>query len=248
MEIIRCANQTHMADQVAGFFRDLAQRALREKGWWSLALCGGMTPRHLYERLSCAEYARGIAWSATHIFFGDERCVPPTHEASNYRMAWDLFLSRVLPPETNVHRIRGECTSADDEARRYEEDMKAFFMPREGGIAGGFPVFDLIVLGIGPDGHTASLFPGDPMLEERERWAVAVVAPHGYEPPRRITMTLPVINHAKNVFFLVAGARKAAVFRDILNTPDAARIRYPAARVRARERTVWFVDADAVGI
>lgn len=248
MEIIRCANQTRMADQAAGFIRDLARCALREKGWWSLALCGGTTPRHLYERLSCAEYARGIAWSATHIFFGDERCVPPTHEASNYRMAWDLLLSRVSIPECNVHCIRGECASADEEARRYEEDMRTFFMPLEGGFAGGFPVFDLIVLGIGPDGHTASLFPGDAALKEQKRWAVAVSAPKGYEPRRRITITLPVINHAKIVLFLVAGAKKGAVLRDILKDPDTARIRYPAARIRAQKQTVWFIDAETAGI
>ncbi|MCX8044848.1 MAG: 6-phosphogluconolactonase, partial [Desulfobacterota bacterium] len=159
MEVIRCNNLTSMADDGARFISDISQREIRSKGWWSLALCGGTTPRHVYERLSRLDYAHALAWSATHVFWGDERCVPPTDAASNYCTAWELLLSRVVIPVENLHRIRGECPLPEDEARRYEEEMRDFFSARAGSIVGGFPVFDLIVLGLGRDGHTASLFP-----------------------------------------------------------------------------------------
>ena len=248
MEIVRCSDLTYMSKTAAHIIGDIARRTVCLQGWWSIALCGGTTPRHVYKRLGSSEYADAVAWGNTHIFWGDERCVPPTHKASNYRMAWELFLSRVAIPKSNVHRIRGECLSAEQAAWCYEEEMRALFCARKGGIVDGFPVFDLIMLGIGADGHTASLFPGSVALEEKERWVRAVFAPQGYEPLPRITLTLPVINNARTVLFLVTGAKKESVVRNILGNPAAACIHYPAARVCARERTLWVVDTETIRI
>jgi 6-phosphogluconolactonase len=186
----------------------------------TLALSGGRTPRPVYERLAALNYP----WNETRIFFGDERCVPPDDPASNYRMAFEALLSRV-PAE--VHRMRGETCDAS----QYEEDLRRTFGP-------GVPSFDLALLGLGEDGHTASLFPGDPALQEHERLAVRVERP---DHPR-LTLTLPVLSAAKLVIFLVSGADK----RDALTKLLAGDTTIPAARVHAA-RVLVIADAAAAG-
>jgi 6-phosphogluconolactonase len=217
----------------AHFFAAFAREAASSRGRFTVALAGGSTPRAMHSVLA-AEPAGVFPWDRTTVFFGDERAVPPDDEASNFRMARETLLSRVPVDPARVFRMEGEAANLDDAARRYEADLR-----RE--TPDGL---DLIFLGMGEDGHTASLFPGSPALDETERWVVAVSAPGTPPPARRITMTLPAIARARRVLFVVTGATKrGAVGR------ARARIEplLPAARVRARETLLWIVDEAAAG-
>lgn len=185
----------------------------------TLALAGGSTPATFYRTLAATDYP----WGETEVFFGDERCVPPTHPESNFRMAHETLLEHV---DARVHRMRGELC----DAASYEAELRAVFGP-------GIPSFDLVILGLGEDGHTASLFPGDPALDERARLVACVILP-GH---RRLTLTLPVLSAAKVALFLVAGAGKREALRWLLEDADI-----PAARVAAA-RTVVLADRAAAG-
>ncbi len=207
----------------------------------TVVLAGGSTPRGVYHALA-GEHAGRIRWDRVHLFFGDERCVPSEDPLSNYAMARESLISRIPVPDGNVHRIPAEIDPPAEAARHYEDSIRSFFGRGPGGPP---PRFDLVLLGVGADGHTASLFPGHDALEERSLW-VAAVHSAAVVPPWRITLTLPVLDNARQVFFVVTGAAKAAVVRAILRDAPEAR-RYPAARVRGRERTVWFADRAALG-
>jgi 6-phosphogluconolactonase len=184
----------------------------------TVALAGGSTPRRLYERLAVC----GFPWSETEVFFGDERCVPPDHPDSNYRMAYEALLSRV---QARVYRMTGETC----DAAAYEEELTRLFGP-------GLPEFDLVLLGLGVDGHTASLFPGDPALDVTDRHVVRVQRP---DHPR-LTLTLPVLSAAKVAMFLVSGESKREPLRRLLAGADI-----PAARVRARQVIIIGDEAAA---
>ncbi len=184
----------------------------------TVALAGGSTPRRLYERLALCDYP----WSETDVFFGDERCVPSDHPASNYRMASEALLSKV---PAKIHRMRGEKC----DATAYEGELSQVFGP-------GRPEFDLVLLGLGEDGHTASLFPGDPALEAREERVVRVQRP---DYPR-LTLTLPVLSAARVALFLVSGASKREALRRLLAHDDI-----PAARVQARKIVIIADEAAA---
>ncbi len=201
----------------------------------SLALAGGNTPRALYQVLA-ADYRVRIPWARVHVFWGDERYVPPDDPSSNYRMAREALLDHVPVPPHHVHPMPTQFPVPDDAARTYEETLRAHF-------PGPWPRFDLILLGLGVDGHTASLFPGSSAVEECERWVVAARAP--VEPSQRLTLTFPVLNHAANIWFLATGAEKAAaVHRTIRNVPEPAQC--PAAGVRPDDgAVVWWVDNAA---
>ena len=186
----------------------------------TVALAGGRTPRSLYQRLASCDFP----WSDTHIFFGDERCVPPDHPDSNFRMANEALGSKV--PAT-VHRMRGESC----DAAAYEKELRRVFGPT-------LPAFDLVLLGLGEDGHTASLFPGDPALEETERWVVRVERPDH----ARLTLTLPVLSAANVALFLVSGAAKREPLQRLLHGGDI-----PAARVRAKQIVIITDEAAAQG-
>ena len=221
-------------------FARLVRQAVDQKGEFSVALAGGSTPCGLYALLADdAELHAALPWAQMHFFWGDERHVPPDHPDSNYRMVWDALLSKVPVPPENVHRIRAEGLNADAAARDYERVLRDFFH-----LSGsGFPRFDLAFLGLGADGHTASLFPGTPALEGRRRLVVAnrVERLGSY----RITLTVPVFNNAACVAFLVAGKGKARVLRDVLHGPHEPR-RLPAQLITPIQgRLVWMVDADA---
>jgi 6-phosphogluconolactonase len=213
--------------------------AIAARGRFMVALSGGSTPRRVYALLADPResFRDRIDWTRTHVFFGDERHVPPEDADSNYGMARDALLSRVpLPPE-HVHRIRGEETDAEVAARDYEAELRSAF-----GVAPGeLPRFDLVLLGLGADGHTASLFPGSAALEQRSR---LVVAPHVERlGAHRITLTLPVLDAARAVAFVVSGADKAERVADVLEGPGAT---LPAGRVRpAGGDLVWLLDAPA---
>lgn len=237
-----------MSRSAASCIADLARERLGESGWFTLVLSGGATPRLLYECLAAPPYREIMPWSSTHIFWGDERCVPPDHPKSNYRLAYRSMISRVPIREENVHRIPAEKGSPEEAAASYEKTLREFF---DEGVKrsskksrAGTSLFDLVLLGVGTDGHTASLFPGNAVLEEKSRWVAPVSAPPGYRETCRVTMTLPLINRSGTVLFLVAGAKKLETVRYITGFRDAAAT-HPAAMVAPRKKPIWFVAAEA---
>jgi 6-phosphogluconolactonase len=216
-----------------------ASAAIAARGRFTIALAGGQTPRPLYQLLA-TEFRSRIAWASWKVFFGDERCVPPYHPASNYAMVASALLAHVSVPERQVHRIAGELPP-EQAAGEYERELRQVLA-----TGTSSPVLDVALLGVGTDGHTASLFPGSPALDERERWVLPVVGPASLSPRERITLTLPVLNEAREVYFLCSGREKQAVVKEVLSGSEEGR-RYPAGMVRGTSRTVWFLDEGAAG-
>jgi 6-phosphogluconolactonase len=206
--------------------------AIDEKGFCTMVLAGGATPRLLYQYLAAPPCLnRSINWPEVHLFWSDERCVEPGDPDSNYGMAKELLLDKINTPPRNIHRMMVEMAPPAMVARAYEEELRAFFAPHPDLQRDRFPSFDLVILGMGTDGHIASLFPGSTALEEQETWAVAVMAPAGKPAVPRISLTLPVLNSARSVIVLTAGAQKKLIIEEIAAGPeDAARV-YPAARL-----------------
>lgn len=229
-----------LADAVAGEFARAALEAVTARGKFSVALAGGGTPKLAYSRIAQAQESatRLLPWERIHIFFGDERCVPPNHPDSNFRMAREALLSRVPIPLANVHPLRGG-EPPDEAAAAAEIDLRAFFELH----AGEPPRLDLVLLGLGSDGHTASLFPDTAALRETTRLLCANWVPK--LDAHRLTMTYPALNSAGEVLFIAAGVEKAQVLREIVQ-PLLGAPEHPAARVRpAGGRLVWFVDEAA---
>ncbi|HZB91509.1 MAG TPA: 6-phosphogluconolactonase [Stellaceae bacterium] len=202
-----------------------------------VSLSGGSTPKTLYGLLASADFRDRFPWARVHWYWGDERFVPHDHPDSNYRMTREAMLAKAPVPPQNIHPVPDDGTP-DDAARRYERTLQQAYGAAI--LDPARPLFDITLLGLGSDGHTASLLPGDPVLEERKRW-VAVVS-HG-RPEVRITMTYPVIESSRRVAFLVAGAEKAAILRTI----RAGGSKVPAARVKPLGELFWFVDKAAAG-
>ena len=209
----------------------------------TVALAGGSTPRALYHLLAART---DIAWDQIQFFWGDERHVPPDDPDSNYRMARESLLAHVPVPEANIHRVHAENPHAEGAAADYAAELQRVFQP----APGQFPRFDLVLLGMGPDGHTASLFPGTTALQEREKWVVApwVEKMHGY----RITMTFPVLNNAANIIFMAGGMEKAEVLKPVLEEsapgsgPDSGAVTFPSQNIRpVNGRLIWMVDQAA---
>jgi 6-phosphogluconolactonase len=226
----------------AEYICEIAEEAVKERGTFTFVLSGGTTPRLLYEELAGQPISKRIDWQKTHIFWGDERYLPPEHSDSNYALAFQTLVSRVNIPPANVHRILTESRSADVAAEDYEKTLRHFFRPpARSEDDTPLPSFDLVLLGMGQDGHTASLFPGDEALEEKYRWVVAVDGAKASPPVRRITLTFPVINEAKCVVFLASGSSKLQVLQEILNHPLT--VTYPAAQVQPSGKLLWFIDA-----
>jgi 6-phosphogluconolactonase len=223
-------NPRELARAAAEMFAEEAAKNIREKGSFSMALAGGSTPKALYELLA-TEYRDALDWKEVHAFFGDERTVSPDHEDSNYRMAQHALLSQV--PVGSVRRMRGELDPREA-ATLYEQELRTFF--------GGPPRFDLVLLGIGEDGHTASLFPDTSALDVTDRFVVE--NPVEKLGTVRLTLTLPAINAAKRIIFLVAGEGKAGALEEILEG-DANPREYPAKLVRSEGGTRWTVDRAA---
>ncbi|MFQ5664404.1 MAG: 6-phosphogluconolactonase [Terriglobia bacterium] len=219
--------------------REAARRVVAaveaQRPWpFCVALAGGSTPRQLYELLASGEWRHRIPWDQLHFFWGDERLVPHDHRQSNYRMVREALLKHVPVPQQNIHPVPTQA-SLEATARAYEQELRAHF-----GHRWGVPGFDLILLGLGADGHTASLFPGAPALEDKQHLVVAH-RPAGYELAR-VTLTLPVLNHARRVFFLVSGASKALALRDAFEGTGQR----PAQRVAPKKgELVWLVDSAA---
>lgn len=218
---------------------DVARECVERDGRFLWALAGGSTPRAVYELLAAPPLIDAIPWPKVDIFFGDERCVPIDHVDRNERMARAAMLDRVPIVEVRVHSVSGADRDPEEAARDYERVL------RESWGADGIPRFDLVLLGVGEDGHTASLFPGTRALAETERW-VAVGDKNG-EP--RITFTLPLLDAARRVWFLATGSAKAGIVSRILTDPDA-RVRWPSAKISSESKELlWILDAaSALGL
>jgi 6-phosphogluconolactonase len=226
-------NAETLAHNVAEWLCALAHASHRV---FAVCLSGGSTPRRLYELLADPAFASRFPWSRTHWFWGDERFVPHDDRDSNYRMARDAFLSRVPVPDDNVHAVPTEGLSPDQAAAAYETTLKRFYGAEI--IVPNRPLFDVTLLGIGENGHTASLFPGQPALQETRRWAVAVI---GAKSEPRITLTYPVLDSSHDAAFLATGKEK----REVVAHALAGDRRIPAAMVRPVGRLHWFLDRAA---
>lgn len=237
-DIVVCRDPDELSERAAAEVARLIDASIQAGDRFTVALSGGSTPRSLYALLARPEWDR-VPWEKIHLFWGDERCVPPDHPDSNYGMAREALISKVPIPAANVHRIEGE-KDPELAAAAYEMCLKRFFRLRDG----EFPRFDLVLLGLGEDGHAASLFPGSDALRERRRLVVAAYVER--LGAWRVTLTLPVLNHAANVWFLAAGRNKADVVKRVLcGDPGAEDL--PAALVRpAGGRMVWLVDEAAL--
>jgi 6-phosphogluconolactonase len=235
---VRVANDLEQLSAItAAAIARVIDHAVRRAGRCSLALSGGDTPRPLY-RLLGSKYRDRIPWSQVHVFWGDERYVPADHADSNYRMARETLLSQVPCPVANIHPMPTHLPTPNAAAELYERTLREYFGPNG-------PRFDLNLLGVGADGHTASIFPGSPALAARARWVLAVES--SVTPASRLTLTLPALLESANLFVLVAGANKADAVGLALGS-DAASIRSPAAALRrAHGRVIWWLDREAAG-
>lgn len=227
----RIIRTSHFIDDAVEIILDSALEAIDERGVFRFGLCGGNTPRPVFAEL--AKHRAGLPWNKVQITFGDERCVPPGHDESNYKMAKHSLFDLAQIPDGNVFRIRGEI-DPETAAQEYEEKLARF------AARFGEPRYahDLLLLGLGEDGHTASLFPGSPALDETERNVIPAIGPK--PPPRRVTMTFPLINAARHVCFLVNDPAKGKILEEATGGDS----RLPAARVRPESgRLTWLVGA-----
>jgi 6-phosphogluconolactonase len=238
-EIAISRDAAALAEEAARRFAAAAEAAIAARGRFTIALSGGSTPKALFRLLAAAPYKEQIDWSNIHLFWGDERTVPPGDEQSNYRMTRENLLSQVPIPEGQIHRIVAENPDHEVAADAYATTLRQIFAL----VDGEFPRFDLIHLGLGTEGHTASLFPGSPALAERER---LVAAPWVEKLDSfRITLTPPVLNAAREVQFLAAGAEKADIVRAILRDPKDPN-ELPAQIVAPEDgKLTWLLDEAA---
>lgn len=239
-------NREALFEAAAERFVVAASRAIQSSGRFHLALSGGSTPRGLYALLASDPHASRVAWPRVHVFWGDERCVAPQDPASNQRMARETLLDHVPVPSSHLHAIDGE-NDPETAAARYEQALReAFATPVGPPRSAPGARFDLVLLGLGDDGHTASLFPGTPAVREARRWVVAEQIEK--LSAWRVTLTPLVINAAAEVWFLVSGRAKAAILRRILRGPREPD-RLPAQAISPRDGELhWLVDAAAASV
>ena len=240
-KILVVAHSEELSRVAAEEFVVHAEAAVRKKGFFAVALSGGSTPKGLYRKLAGELYREKISWSKVHFFWGDERCVPPDHPDSNYHMARESLFNKVPIPEVNIYRIPAELEDHDRAVSEYEKTIRMFFhlATREK------PSFDMVLLGMGDDGHTASLFPWTSALEERDH----LVSANYIEKLSawRLTLTVPVINQAAQVLFLISGESKATVLREVLEG-DFQPHRLPSQLIRpVHGRLLFIADLLAAG-
>lgn len=237
-EIIICRDLDALSRRAAEQFVALAQQAIAASGRFSVSLSGGSTPKALYSLIATDEFKQQLAWQQIHLFWGDERCVAADHAESNFRMVKESLLSKIHIPSENVHRMAGEMAPLAA-AATYERELKQFFST----LPDNLPRFDLLLLGLGEDGHTASLFPGSSALHEAQQ-SVATTYVEKLDA-YRLTLTFPAINNAAQITFLVAGQSKAAVVKAILTGEN---IDAPAARIKpGNGKLSWLITQDAAG-
>ena len=227
-----------LSQAAARHITQAAQEAVADHGFFSLVLSGGSSPQGAYGLIGADP---GFPWARTQLFWGDERCVPAGHPESNRGAALRALGPPAALPRDNIHPIRGQL-SPQEAAQDYEWRLKGFFAQQ------GRPCWDLLLLGLGPDGHTASLFPDSPALDETRAWVVPVAAPSHIGPHLpRVTLTLGAINAAARVLFVVSGASKRPVVERILADRRAAAAQFPAARVEPGGELLWLLDRAAAG-
>jgi len=230
-----------LSKAVAENWRKSALQANQEGRIVSFLISGGNTPRSVYTRLADPKFRDSVPWPTIHLFWGDERCVPPDHLESNFRMVRETLIDLIPIPENNIHRIRGE-NDPELEAKRYGDEILSCLCSARNNI----PRFDWVILGLGADGHTASLFPGKDFFSESSD--VCSVSKHPQTGQKRITLTMPVINQAARVTFLVTGKTKANVVADIFEQTSQGK-EYPAGRVYPREGILqWYLDTEAASL
>jgi 6-phosphogluconolactonase len=233
-------NAKELAWAAALRFASLAEQATKERGRFAVALSGGSTPKVLFAILAEKPFADALPWQAIHFFWGDERCVPPDHPDSNYRMAHETLLSKVGIPRENIFRVPTEDEDKTRAAANYSETIRQFFNPP---ATDPLPRFDLVFLGMGADGHTASLFPGTSALRVEDGIAIANYVEK--LQTHRITLTAATINHAENVIFLVAGEDKAATLKEVLEGEYQPE-KYPSQLIRpVNGELLWMLDEAA---
>ncbi len=239
--VLVCADADDVARTAARRFVDLAWQAIARDGQFHVALSGGSTPRALYRLLASTEYRSQVDWPRVHLFWGDERAVPPDDPNSNYGEARRELLLRVPVPPNNVHRMEAEDANIGRAAQNYESVLRKY-LPCDDR---GFPVFDLVFLGMGVEGHTASLFPGSPLLRETSRWvSTPFVAKLGM---RRMTLTLPVLEAAQHITFLVTGHDKAAILQEVLCRQIDPPLPAQLVKPRNGER-IFLIDEEAAAL
>jgi 6-phosphogluconolactonase len=217
---------------------DIAHKAVAETSLFSMALSGGTTPLKLYQTLSVPPFKDTIPWKNTHFFFGDERMVSYKDPLSNFYTANQRLFSLVPVSGSNIHKIPTDNNTPAEASEKYEKVLKNFFSFQKSII----PVFDVIILGVGQDGHTASLFPGDITLKEKEKLTVAVDSPKSAPMVSRVSLTLPVINAARNVVFLVSGKNKTTIINQVFNDYSKEKTKtLPAAMVQPEGNLIWFI-------
>ena len=234
-KIITVADPTTLAKTAAD--RMLA-RIAANPGRIAICLTGGSSPKKLYELLTTESYRSRIPWDRTHWFIGDERFVPPTDPLNNMAMARSILLDR-LAPASHVHPIPTDAASPGESAERYQRQLKSFYGAER--LNPERPLFDVVLMGVGPDGHTASIFPADPALAEIARWVVGVPRAHVAPFVPRVTLTLPVLASCHEMLFEVAGPDKRAILTRVLDGENL-----PAGRARSIGETIWLVDAAAL--
>ena len=236
LEIRIFKNLENLSKEAANLFLEKSTDSIAERGRFLVALNGGSTPARLFQLLG-SEYKEKVDWKKVHVFWGDERCVPPDDPGSSYGQARDLLLSHVSIPEVNIHRVEGELTPAEA-SKEYATTLKEFAsLPLE------FPRFDLVYLGMGEDGHTASLFPGSPT--EVTEPVLSVTAQYQERPANRVTLTPVVFNQARAVAFMATGEKKAVTLAEVLGdrfNPE----KYPVQRINPKHgELIWLVDEEA---
>jgi 6-phosphogluconolactonase len=216
------------------------QDAIKQRGRGAIALSGGHTPEKMYTLWAANQkYRSETDWNRVHFFWGDERYVSQDDPLSNYRMTRETLLEHVAIPAANVHAVPTNLGTPQQAAEAYDQELRKFF-------GSSAPAFDVTLLGLGPEGHTASLFPDSPALEEKTRWVVPVHVEA--VPPNRLTFTLPVLNSSRNTYFLVAGENKRPILDALRAEPDSRPSAYPAGRIRPADgRVLWFLDRAAAG-
>lgn len=230
-----CADLAELNQLVAEQLSQLINAAVAQRGYCQLALTGGNTPRHLYQLLASPAFSQKIPWSRLYCYFGDERAVPQNHPDSNYQMAYSNLLSKVPIPAAQIFPMILDAADPEHEADYYAKLLDAK-LPKWGQI----PSFDLVLLGMGADGHTASLFPDSSLVKEQQRTVVA-----GFVEKLnawRVSLTLPVLNAAQHIFILVSGNDKAATLQKVMYEPTA---NFPIQRLDVRESVIWFIDSAA---
>jgi 6-phosphogluconolactonase len=247
-DIHRCQNLEDIGIRAASFFIKYSNDAIHKRGQFTVALSGGKTPEFLFRILAQHDHRKSIEWKKIKVFWGDERFVSKDHPESNFGIAYRVLLSQVPIPEENIFAIPTDTGSSTRAAELYEESMRRFF-GRSNAVEGTppKPVFDLVLLGLGKDGHTASLFQENRISDKEERWVMAVEAPPLYPTTNRVTVSLPVINSARTVAFLVSGEDKKEVLQSVLLSNTAKENPLPAQRVNPSNSIVWFTDIDVGG-